>query len=75
MSGGFERRPGGANLVQHGPEAGGSPSPGKCTLTEQLFASPAAQVQRKAEGAVHNDSVELHRAALTGHGRLTGLPP
>jgi hypothetical protein len=75
MSGGFERRPGGANLVQHGPEGGGSPSPGKRTLTEQLVASQAAQVQRTAEGETRSEPAELHRAAQAGvSGPATPLP-
>lgn len=66
MSGGFERRPGGANLGQHGPEPGGSVSPGKRTLTEQLYTSQAAPVQHKADGAAHSEPAELHRAAQAG---------
>jgi hypothetical protein len=66
MSGGFERRPGGADLVQHGREAGGALSPGKRTLTEQLFDSSGPPVQRKAGGAAASDPAELHRAAEAG---------
>lgn len=65
MSGGFEKRPGGANLVQHSRDPGGSLSPGKRTLTEQLFDS-GPQVQRKAGGAAASEPAELHRAAEAG---------
>ena len=77
MSGGFQRKPGGSNLVQRTLEGGDPGTLGKCTLTAQLSTVPqmgrsgAAQHQGTARSdvssRVHGEDVdEVHDAAEAG---------
>ncbi len=65
MSGGFEKKPGGSSLVQRVVSSGGSGTPGKRTLTDEL---PPGPVQRRgdAPGGQGEDTARTQEVAARG---------
>ena len=77
MGGGFDRKPGGGSLVQHGHAGGAVASPGKRALTEQLdprsasVAEVGGVIQRRAAGEAEqgDDVQQTAEAGVAGPGQ------
>jgi len=79
MSGGFQSKPGGSNLVQQALDGDGPRPPGKRTLTAQLQGAPQPVQRTGASDALlaqHGEALtEVHGAATAGVSGASGALP